>query len=567
MIVAIYARRSTEQRNGDAEAKSTALQIENARAFAKERGWTVAEDHVYCDEAVSGADTRKLHARQRLLDTIAGGPPFGALIMRERSRFSRRDGDEAFGELKRIARAGIQVVFYKDRSTFAFGTFADNVVGFMHAEGAAEYRRQIAAWTYDAMARRARAGFVTGGLLFGYNNVRVDGHVEREINPTHAVVVLEIYTRSAAGEGLKAIAKALNAAGAVAPRPQQSRPSGWSPSSVREVLHRSTYRGLLTWNRTKKRDLEGQHRQHDRPAADWMTTEAEHLRIIPEPLWQAVQARMTDKRASANAQPPLISGRGVRQRYFLAGFGRCAECGGSMQAVSRATSGGRNFRYVCGTYWNRGASVCSNGLMADLPVTDQAVRDHLRDEVLRPRVVERAIALTVTALQQGTRDGSLVERLTVQLAELDHKLANLADTAAKGGAVPAVLTLLAQHDQERRRIAAELVQAQRAGSVPALSAKAIQTRLRGFLGDWDALLEATTVEARSVLDGVLADRIRFTPDREQHRYTLTLPIAFDRVITAALPELGAGLQETMASPRGHARILRVSEHVLVVAAA
>jgi hypothetical protein len=51
-----------------------------------------------------------------------------------------------------------------------------------------------------------------------------------------------------------------------------------------------------------------------------------------------------------------------------------------------------------------------------------------------------------------------------------------------------------------------------------------------------------------VLDGVLADRIRFTPGRAQRRCTLTLPITFDRVLMAALPELGAGLQEMMASP-------------------
>jgi DNA invertase Pin-like site-specific DNA recombinase len=182
MIAAIYARKSTEQRNGDAEAKSIASQIENARAFARERGWTVAAEHVYYDDAVSGADTHKLRSRQRLLQTIEGGAPFQVLIMRERSRFSRRDGDEAFGELKRIAQAGVAVWFYKDRSPFAFGTFADNVVGFMQAEGAAEYRRQVAAWTYEAMARRARSGFVTGGRVFGYDNVRVDGHVERRIN-------------------------------------------------------------------------------------------------------------------------------------------------------------------------------------------------------------------------------------------------------------------------------------------------------------------------------------------------------------------------------------------------
>ena len=124
MLAAIYARKSTEQNGADADAKSVARQIEAARAFAAERGWTVADAHVFSDDAVSGAETRKLVDRQRLLDTIRSEPPFQALIMRDTSRFSRRDGDEAVGELKRIVRAGVDVWFYEQRTQFTFGTFA-----------------------------------------------------------------------------------------------------------------------------------------------------------------------------------------------------------------------------------------------------------------------------------------------------------------------------------------------------------------------------------------------------------------------------------------------------------
>ena len=88
MIAAIYARKSTEQRAADAEAKSVERQIENARAFAADRRWTVADSHVYSDDAVSGADVRRLVQRQRLLDIIHRRPPFQVLIMRDSSRFS-----------------------------------------------------------------------------------------------------------------------------------------------------------------------------------------------------------------------------------------------------------------------------------------------------------------------------------------------------------------------------------------------------------------------------------------------------------------------------------------------
>jgi len=119
MIAAIYARKSTEQNGTDADATSVARQIENARAFADAKGWLVPAAHVYTDDAVSGAETRKLVNRQRLLDALGTGrPPFQVLVMRDASRFSRRDGDEAFGELKRLAQSGVTVWFYQDGTSF-----------------------------------------------------------------------------------------------------------------------------------------------------------------------------------------------------------------------------------------------------------------------------------------------------------------------------------------------------------------------------------------------------------------------------------------------------------------
>ncbi len=78
--------------------------------------------------------------------------------MRDASRFSRRDGDEAFGELKRLAQAGIEIWFYQDDTRFTFGIFGDNVVGFVRAEMNAEYRRQIAMFTQRRWCGRPRPG-------------------------------------------------------------------------------------------------------------------------------------------------------------------------------------------------------------------------------------------------------------------------------------------------------------------------------------------------------------------------------------------------------------------------
>ena len=45
----------------------------------------------------------------------------------------------------------------------------------------------------------------------------------------------------------------------------------------------------------------------------------------------------------------------------------------------------------------------------------------------------------------------------------------------------------------------------------------------------------------------LDDRIVFAPDAARHRYTLTVPIAFDRVLITVVPEWKGQLQEPLAS--------------------
>src|SRR4029078_1278676 len=53
--------------------------------------------------------------------------------------------------------------------------------------------------------RKARAGHVTGGKTFGYTNIRVDGHVERQVDEREAAVVRTIFQAFADGQGLKKI--------------------------------------------------------------------------------------------------------------------------------------------------------------------------------------------------------------------------------------------------------------------------------------------------------------------------------------------------------------------------
>jgi DNA invertase Pin-like site-specific DNA recombinase len=99
MNAAIYARKATEQ-NVAEESKSVTRQIENAKAYAAKRGWTVADAHVYVDDKMSGAEFEKRKGLQRLLRTLPH-PPFSMLIVSEQKSIGREMSETARSSLNR----------------------------------------------------------------------------------------------------------------------------------------------------------------------------------------------------------------------------------------------------------------------------------------------------------------------------------------------------------------------------------------------------------------------------------------------------------------------------------
>ena len=187
--------------------------------------------------------------------------------------------------------------------------------------------------------------------------------------------------------------------------------------------------------------------------------------------------------------------------------------------------------------------------MVTMAVADGAVQRLLATEVLRPVVVDQALTRALELLRTDA-DGSGQRRaLTRDLAAVEVELRNLAETAAKGGAVPVILEALKQREADCGRLQAELTACAAEPAVTRKPAHVLRAQLRGFLDDWQGLLSGNVAEARPLLHLVLADRIGFTPTTADRGYQLTVPVVFDRVLTAAVPDL-QGLQDRVASPRG-----------------
>jgi DNA invertase Pin-like site-specific DNA recombinase len=172
MIAAIYARKSTEQNGVGDEAKSVARQIEHGKAYAARKGWAVDNAYVYSDDGISGAEFKKRPGLLRLLNGLAPRPSFQVLVMSEESRLGREAIETGY-VLKQIMDAGVRVFFYLEDRERTRDTAMDKVMLSLTNFASEMEREKARQRTYDAMVRKARALHVTGGKVYGYDNVDV----------------------------------------------------------------------------------------------------------------------------------------------------------------------------------------------------------------------------------------------------------------------------------------------------------------------------------------------------------------------------------------------------------
>lgn len=521
MIAAIYTRKSTDQSGVADEQKSVTRQVEHAREYAQRKGWIVADEHVYVDDGISGAEFSNRPGFLRLMNAIKPRAPFQALVMSEASRLGRETFETGYA-LKQLSQAGVRCFSYLDNREIALDSAIDKFM-MSAATFAAEIEREKARQRVaDAMERRARAGYVAGGRCFGYENVVIttpDGkrsHVERVIKDDEAAIVREIFEASASGDGFTRIAKRLNAAHTPCPRPNgHGKPLGWAASSVRAILWRPMYRGEPLYNTTKKRDQWGQRKTSDRPERDWIRASVPALRLVSDELWHAAHGRLREIRTQLGT-----AGRrrvhDVEGKYLLSGFARCTMCGGSVYAIPKGGGEGQSV-YGCSAYHRRGASVCSNHLRLPVGVVDQAVLGTLANNVLRPR--------EIMAIVDGVLEGRRPERraadaaaVRAELQHVDGELARLTDAIATGGELRVLLQAI-QVRQARRDELVAMLAARQTWDRQRVDRQAIEADVHARLRDQRALLaDASHTERRQLLREMLVGPLRFTPDGRTYRF-------------------------------------------------
>jgi site-specific DNA recombinase len=495
MKAAIYARYSNEKQS----TSSIDDQVRKCKEFASQRGWTVLENHIYRDAAISGANDNRDGLKRMIVAATADPPAFSCLLVDDSSRLSRSVGD-ADRIVKDLRFAGVKICYVAqgfDSDSESAGLLTAVFGGINE-----QYLVDLGKKTFRGVEGLAKRKLHTGGRCFGYNNVQIEDMMERdshgrpvvhgvrlEVNPEQAEIIVRIYTMYAEGRSLKYITKALNAEGVQCPRPSKGKASrGWDTSSVRTILHNERYRGNVVWGKTKKvrSPKTGRRVYRPRPEGEWVRTEIPEQRIVSEELWQKVGERLaTVKRVYARANG-LLQARSMHSSYLFSGLLKCSECGANLTILWGKGRNKTSQSYGCPSNWQRGT--CRNESRIRRDDLEVLLLARLQENILREEVVDYVMEkFQIGLLREMERLTDRMARMERRKQTLQRELANLTNALAGGHHSPTIMTAIGEREREMSDLTEQVVSASE-DSIKSrmvamrVAAKAKLKDLRGLLG-------------------------------------------------------------------------------------
>ncbi|MFT8807222.1 recombinase family protein [Gluconobacter sp.] len=377
----------------------------------------------YHDAAISGSGMALRPGIQALLRDAQAGV-FDVVLAEALDRILRDQADVAT-LFKRLSFEGIAII------TLAEGEINELHVGLKGTMNAL-YIKTIARNTHRGLLGRVTKGKSGGGLCYGYRVIKkIDANClpirgDREVITEESEVICRIFRAFAAGQSLRSILVELN-------RERVSGPMGraWSDTTIgghvsrgTGILNNELYAGVLVWNRQRfiKDPITEKRVSRPNPEHLWIRTEVPELRIVPDDLWQAVQARQ--KKIAAKVGPcPANTWEGRARRLHLAnrpmsllsGLLSCGCCGGKIGIIV-------NGRFGCLNHSRRG--ICDNNrtIVREKAEAVQAFADEIKrlNQTWRVRSaadrkelskVERVIAGIMAAIEDGMYQSSMKTRL------------------------------------------------------------------------------------------------------------------------------------------------------------
>ncbi|MDP7979912.1 recombinase family protein [Bacillus sp. WLY-B-L8] len=426
--VVIYARVSTAEQAE--EGYSIDAQLDVVKKRCEQEGRIVVDQ--YIDRGISGKAMENRPDLQRLLKD-AKESKFQEIWVWKTNRLARNHLDL----LKIVDELDKNNVGFKSCSE-AFDTATPTGKLLMNVLASiGEFEREsIVENVKMGMKQRAREGKWNGGIVLGYNTVKIDkteSKTKLEIEEKEAFIVKEIFNLYAEGRGLKAITNLVNKLGY-----RTKKGNFFTPIAIRTILLNPIYIGKIRYNVRENWSEKRRRGINKNP----IYTNGNHDPIISLDLWNRVQELYKKK-----SQKPKRLFDGI---FPLTGLIKCPMCGAPMVAgrVKRKLKDGNvNIirYYQCGAWRNKGTAVCrSNGVRADK--IEKLVFKRINQIVLNDKILKD----TVSKLNDNTHNKikPLEEELNItnkNIQSLEKKKNRVFDLYEEGIIAKEVLTSRLEH--------------------------------------------------------------------------------------------------------------------------
>lgn len=397
MRAGIYARYSTDEQ----DEASIEDQVRVCRKYAETHGWAVAG--TYVDEALSGTALGNRPNALRIRDDAFNGL-LDVVIINDLNRLAR--GTDLSKLIEQLKFRDVLVVGVQDGFISTART-ARMQAGFTGLMGA-EFVDMVRARTYSALEMRAQQRKPTGGKTYGYGKDRLPCEPE-------ASIVREVFWRFSQGDSMKAIATDLNARAVPSPgaswkRKKRRQDGRWLVSGVHTLLHNDAYIGRVVWNRREfRKDPDtGKRKCIQRPQSEWIEHHNAERVIITAPMWEECQKRLgVIGSGPKNARQP---------RYLLSGLLVCGNCGSKMVIY-----GGKQHRYICGTYHGGGAYACDNTITVPRVIAE----DRICGSVITEMTSEASVQYAAECMRAELRREQITPATTPDLERVESEIADL----------------------------------------------------------------------------------------------------------------------------------------------
>jgi site-specific DNA recombinase len=508
MRCAYYGRYSTNmQRPASLEDQRRVI-----TEYADEKGWTILEEHVYEDAALSGT-TKIGRKRLKALEVAAQQRPrvFDYVLFDDTSRLSR-DVEDVLQFEKLMRHFGIKVCFVSQKLDSDDPSFS--MLLAVHAIVDQQYVTRLRHKVHSAQKGRVLAGFNAGSCAYGYRQVVIESPSSAtaigraattgsmlEIVEVEAVIIRRIFQHFADGYSSWNIAVKLNLETVTSPRNSQSgkHKGEWSGDTIKRMLHNKKYRGMNVWNMTTQIEhpVTGQIRKEYKPVHEHVRVDAPHLRIVSNELWDQVVARLNHLQEKQNARVLGGHNRAKNKDYLYSGLLFCGICDSRMRIGGK----GQNAVYECPNHRSRRG--CSNSLRIRQHRAAAQITQMLANELFLPEYLNYLVSAVYKELKEvwhrqsqeaaGEDISDLRRSLTACQEKIDNLIDHIEDTGSQG-----LKVRLAEREFEKQRIADKLSRLKGSKKMT-LTEEDLQALVRENVANLLDVLKAEVPLARKVL--------------------------------------------------------------------